>query len=267
MKNEIEADTTVHSRVALVTGGTRGIGLGIAASLASEGYDLALNGVRDEASVSDALDLIRDRGGRVIYCRGDISDPSDRQRVIEHMRSEYGRLHVLVNNAGISSVGRKDLLEADESSFDRVLAVNLKGPYFLTQLAANWMIDQRRQQTDFRGAVINISSISAEFVSTNRGDYCLSKAGIGMATRLWAVRLAEFQIPVYEVRPGVIRSDMTAGVTEKYDALIAEGLTLERRWGEPADVGTAVAMLARGDLPYATGQVLHVDGGMTIREL
>jgi len=263
----MQVDNTSEKRVALVTGGTRGIGLGIAASLAREGCDLALNGVRDEASVADALASIQTLGARVIYCRGDVSDPAQRQHVVDHIRSEYGRLHILINNAGITSVGRKDLLEADESSFDRVLSVNLKGPYFLTQLVANWMIDQRREQAGYRATVINISSISAQFVSTNRGDYCLSKAGIGMATRLWAARLAEFQIPVYEVQPGVIRSDMTAAVTQKYDELIAQGLTLERRWGEPSDVGTAVAMLVRGDLPYATGQVLQVDGGMTIREL
>ena len=264
---EPRSDQPTPRRVALVTGGTRGIGLGIACSLASSGFDLALNGVRETADIADALQNIRSQGGRVIYCRGDISDASDRQNVIDQIRSEYGCLHVLVNNAGITSVGRKDLLQADESSFDRVMAVNLKGPYFLTQLAANWMIEQQRQQPDYRGTIINISSISADFVSTNRGDYCLSKAGIAMATRLWAARLAEFQIPVYEVRPGVIRSDMTSGVIEKYDTLIAEGLTLERRWGEPADVGSAVAMLVRGDLSYATGQVLRVDGGMTIRQL
>ncbi len=184
------------------------------------------------------------------------------------IREKFGRLDVLVNNAGITSPGRKDILnDADEASFDLVMGVNLKGPFFLTQAAARWMVEQKAERPDFRGCVIQVSSVSAEFVSTNRGDYCLTKAATRMSTWLWAVRLAEFGIPVYEIQPGVIRSDMTAGVTEKYDRLIAGGLTLERRWGEPDDIGRAVAALVRGDIPYATGQVLKIDGGMTIRTL
>lgn len=254
-------------KVALVTGGTRGIGLGIAECLAREGWRLALNGTRPEDQVAEPLRALRDSGADVLYCQGDVSSAADRHRMLEAIRDRFGSLQALVNNAGITSVGRKDVLEADESSFDRVLGVNLKGPFFLTQAAANWMIEQRAQDGEFHGAIVNISSVSAEVVSTNRGDYCLSKTAIGMATRLWAVRLAEFEIPVYEVQPGVIRSDMTAGVTEKYDRLIAEGLTLQRRWGEPQDVGRAVATLLRGDLPYATGQVLHIDGGLLIRHM
>ncbi|MEZ6053302.1 MAG: 3-ketoacyl-ACP reductase [Planctomycetaceae bacterium] len=192
---------------------------------------------------------------------------ADRERMIAETRSAFGRLDVLVNNAGITSPGRKDILEADEASFDRVIGINLKGGFFLTQLAANWMIEQRREDSVKRMCVVNISSVSGEIVSVNRGDYCLTKAAIGMATKLWAVRLAEFGIDVYEVRPGVIESDMTAGVTEKYDRLIAEGLTHERRWGKPEDVGRAVATLVLGDIPYATGQVLKIDGGMTIRAM
>ena len=237
----------------------------------------------------------------MLYISGDVSVAADRERMIAAVRERFGRLDVLVNNAGITSPGRKDLLEADEAGFDRVVGVNLKGPYFLTQLAARWMAEQAsgergsvtndpgepggvsprtesasashpganaaRLAMSPRRCIINVSSISGEFVSTNRGDYCLTKAATRMATKLWAARLAEFGIDVFEIQPGVIRSDMTAGVTEKYDRLIAEGLTLDRRWGEPDDVGRAAAMLVRGDLSYATGQVLKIDGGMTIRTM
>lgn len=263
----IEREKDIQPKVALITGGSRGIGLGIAKCLAANGCSLAINGIREAAQVADALDQLKAFGVEVCYCQGDISSRDDRTRILHSVREQLGRLNVLVNNAGITSPGRNDILEADESSFDRVMGVNLKGPFFLTQAAANWMVDQQSANEGFVGCIINVSSISAEFVSVNRGDYCLTKAGIGMATKLWAARLAEFGIGVYEVQPGVIRSDMTAGVIEKYDRLIADGLTLERRWGDPEDVGKAVAMLVRGDLPYATGQVLKIDGGMTIKQL
>jgi 3-oxoacyl-[acyl-carrier protein] reductase len=265
--------------VALITGGARGIGLGIANALAADGCRLALNGVRDESDVADVLESLRsEHGVDVLYCQGDVSSGDDRQRIIDQVRDRFGRMDVLVNNAGITSPGRKDILEADGESFDRVVGVNLKGPFFLTQLAANWMIEQRndpaipdahsiRDGSPLRRSIVNVSSVSAEIVSVNRGDYCLTKTATRMATHLWAVRLAEFDIDVFEVQPGIIRSDMTAAVTEKYDRLIAEGLTHERRWGEPADVGRAVAALVRGDIPYATGQVLKIDGGMTIRAM
>ncbi|QDT52714.1 3-oxoacyl-[acyl-carrier-protein] reductase FabG [Caulifigura coniformis] len=254
--------------VALITGSTRGIGLGIARRLASDGYDIGLNGVRPEADAQEAIREITSQGAAVAYARGDVSSAADRTSMLEAVRSRFGRLDVLINNAGITSPGRKDILnEADEESFDRVMGVNLKGPFFLTQAAARWMVEQRQADQGFQGCIINVSSVSAEFVSTNRGDYCLSKAATRMATWLWATRMAEFGIPVYEIQPGVIRSDMTSGVTEKYDRLIAGGLTLDRRWGEPDDVGRAVAALVRGDIPYATGQVLKIDGGMTIRTL
>ena len=182
------------SPVALVTGGTRGIGLGIARSLAAEGYSLAVNGVREESVVADVLNSLRsDESTEVLYCRGDVSQAKDRERMVEEIRSRFGRLNVLINNAGITSPGRDDILNAHEANFDRVLGVNLKGPFFLTQLVANWMIEQREQFPDARRCVINVSSVSAEFVSTNRGDYCLTKAATGMATKLWAVRLAEFR--------------------------------------------------------------------------
>jgi 3-oxoacyl-[acyl-carrier protein] reductase len=183
------------------------------------------------------------------------------------VRAHFGRLDVLVNNAGVAPSVRADILEATQESFDRVLGINLKGPYFLTQLAARWMIEQRQADSAFAGVIVNISSVSATDASVNRGDYCISKAGVAMATQLWAHRLAEFGIAVYEIRPGVIRTDMSTAVAEKYDKLIASGLTVENRWGVPQDVGRAVAMLARGDLSYATGNVLNIDGGLTLRRL
>jgi NAD(P)-dependent dehydrogenase (short-subunit alcohol dehydrogenase family) len=255
------------NNVALITGGTRGIGLGIARALADEGYDLALCGRRDEGAVSEVLTGLRERGIEVLYLSVDISDGAARERLVDGVRAHYGCLHVLVNNAGVAPRERNDLLDATEESFDRVLGINLKGPYFLTQRVANWMVEQRAQEDAFEGCVINITSISSTVASPNRGEYCLSKAGLTMMTKLWSVRLSEFDIPVYEVRPGVIRTDMTSGVEEKYDRLIEEGLMLQDRWGEPEDVGKAAAMLARGDLSYSTGQVLMVDGGMTVDRL
>ena len=205
---------------------------------------------------SRVFQTLRKLSPDVAYCRGDVASDTDRQAIVQRVKSVFGRLDVLVNNAGITSPGRRDILEADAESFDRVLDVNLKGPFFLTMLCANWMIEQQRASVELSPAVVNISSISGEFVSVNRGDYCLSKSATGMATKLWAVRLAEFGIPVYEIQPGIIHSDMTAGVTEKYDRLIAQGLTLEPRWGTAEDVGKAVSTLVRGEIPYATGQVL-----------
>jgi 3-oxoacyl-[acyl-carrier protein] reductase len=254
-------------RVAIVTGGSRGIGLGIAEALADSGFDLAINGVREAEQVLEIMAALRKRGAQAHYCRGDVSVPNDRQAIIDAVRARFGRLDVLVNNAGVAPSMRADILEATEESFDRVLGINLKGPYFLTQLAARWMIEQRGADATFAAVIVNISSVSATAASINRGDYCISKAGVAMATQLWAYRLAEFGIAVYEIRPGIIHTDMSAAVAEKYDRLIANGLTVENRWGEPEDVGRAVAMLARGELSYATGNILNIDGGMTLPRL
>jgi NAD(P)-dependent dehydrogenase (short-subunit alcohol dehydrogenase family) len=252
-------------RVALITGGSRGIGFGIATVLASEGYNLAINGVRGEEEVAEPLAALAGRGAHVVYCRGNVASAADRQQVVAQVRECFGRLDVLVNNAGVPASPRADILEASEESFDRVVGINLKGPYFLTQLVARWMIEQRQANATFAGVIVNISSISATEASINRGDYCISKAGIMMATQLWASRLAEYGIAVYEVRPGLFQTDMSAPVKEKYDRLIANGITVENRWGEPEEIGHAVAVLARGELSYATGNVLKIDGGFTLR--
>lgn len=253
--------------VALVTGGSRGIGLGCSMALAASGFDLAVAGRRPEAECCEALDSLRRRGADVLYAVCDVADAGQRAALLAAVRARFGRLNVLVNNAGVAPRERRDLLEATEASFEDVMRTNLQGPYFLTQAAARWMVEQHAAETGFRGCVINISSISATVASVNRGEYCISKAGISMATRLWAARLAEHGIPVYEVRPGVIATDMTAGVKAKYDTLIAEGLVPQGRWGQPEDVGAAVASLSRGDFAYSTGQVVMVDGGLTIPRL
>lgn len=253
--------------VALVTGGTRGIGLGIAQRLAREGYALALNGVRPPEAVSDVLQKLRETGVSAEYFQADISQPDGRARLVQAVRERFGRLNVLVNNAGVAPQVRADILEAGEESFERLIRINLQAPYFLTQAVARWMIEQKQGDANFRACIVFITSISATVASPNRGDYCISKAGLSMAAQLWAVRLGEFGIPVYEVRPGIIRTDMTAPVQERYDRLIAEGLTLQPRWGTPDDVGKAVAMLVRGDLPYSTGAVIMVDGGLTVARL
>jgi NAD(P)-dependent dehydrogenase (short-subunit alcohol dehydrogenase family) len=254
-------------RVALITGGASGIGFGISGAMAQEGFDLVLCGRRPAEKVRAALAALQDQGADVCYVSADIGRPEDREAVVVAARSRFGRLDMLVNNAGVAPRERHDLLEATEESFDRVLGINLRGPYFLTQAVARWMVEQRQADPGYRGLVVNIGSVSATLASVNRGEYCISKAGLAMATRLWAVRLGEYGIPVYEVRPGITRSDMTAGVQDKYDRLIADGLLVQPRWGEPSDVGRAVAMLARGDLPYSTGQVVMVDGGLTLGRL
>jgi NAD(P)-dependent dehydrogenase (short-subunit alcohol dehydrogenase family) len=259
--------TKKSKRVALVTGGSRGIGLGIAEALADSGFDLSINGVREASDVDNVVQSLARRGAEVLYCRGDVAVAADRQSVVDAVRDRFGRLDVLVNNAGVAPAVRADILDASEESFDRVVGINLKGPYFLTQLVARWMIQQRAADPTFSGVIVNVSSVSATEASINRGDYCISKAGVTMATQLWAHRLAEHGIAVYEVRPGIITTDMTAPVKEKYDRLMAAGLTVENRWGMPEDVGRAVAMLARGELTYATGNVLMIDGGLTLRRL
>lgn len=252
---------------ALITGGSRGIGLGIATELAKEGIDLAINGVRREDQVIEVLDKLRASGIKVIYCQGDVSEKGQRESILEKIRNEFGQLNFLVNNAGVAPRVREDILKATEESFEHVLKTNLQGPYFLSQAVANWLVEQKKKDADFFGSIINITSISATVASVNRGEYCISKAGMGMMTKLFATRLGEYDIPVYEVRPGVIETDMTAGAKEKYDRLFREGLSVQRRWGKPEDIGKVVLALVKGLFPYSTGEVIMADGGLTIPRL
>jgi NAD(P)-dependent dehydrogenase (short-subunit alcohol dehydrogenase family) len=249
--------------VALVTGGSRGIGRGICQELARSGYAVAINYAGNEAAARETQALL----GNVVdtlLCRADVGNADDRERMVDEVLRRWDRLDVLVNNAGITSVGRRDILEATTDSWDQVLAVNLKGPYFLTQRVAREML--QRLPSLQQPAIVNISSLSAYAVSLNRGDYCVSKAALGIVTQLFALRLAEHGIRVFEVRPGIIETDMTAGGRERYTPLIAEGLTPIRRWGTAADIGRAVAVLVGGTLPFCTGDVLNVDGGFHLRK-
>lgn len=261
----MSADTS--RRAALVTGGTRGIGLGIARALAREGWDLALCGVREIALVQDVIRQIAGLGARVSYVRADVASADDRARLVDEVGAVYGGVSALVNNAGRAPQIRADMLEAGEDSFEALMRTNLQGPYFLTQAVARTMITHKHAEPSLSRAIVFVTSVSAELASISRGDYCVSKAGLAMAARLFAVRLAADGIPVYEVRPGIINTDMTAGVKEMYDQRIADGLVPQRRWGQPEDVGRVVAALLRGDLPYASGSVIHVDGGLSIPRL
>ncbi|WP_309399470.1 3-ketoacyl-ACP reductase [Cerasicoccus maritimus] len=253
--------------VALVTGGSRGIGFGCAAKLAELGFNVAINGMRDESAVSEPIEKLKALGAEVLYCQGDIGSADARAAMLGKIKERFGKLNVLVNNAGVAPKERKDILEATEESFDYVVGTNVKGPYFLSQAAANWMIEQKAANADEFFTIINVGSISATVVSTNRGEYCVSKAGIAMMSQLFAARLGEYDIPVYEIRPGVIKTDMTSGVTDKYDKLIGDGLCVTKRWGFPEDIGKAVGSLAKGDFPYSTGQVIMIDGALTMPRL
>ena len=276
--------------MALITGASRGIGRGIALELARIGHDLVLNFASNvTAAKKTAADCAARAGNaghkiRAEMCRADVASAADRQKIIDFTRKVFGRLDLLVNNAGVAPNARSDILDATEESFDRLVAINVKGPYFLTRLAARWMIEQaggrRGDEADslgpkvapphvggYRPKIISVSSISAYAASTNRGDYCISKAALSMLTPLFAARLAEYGINVYEIRPGIVATDMTRPVKDKYDKLIAEGLTPIQRWGTPEDVGKAVAAIAQDLLPFSTGEVINVDGGFHLRRL
>jgi NAD(P)-dependent dehydrogenase (short-subunit alcohol dehydrogenase family) len=254
-------------KTALITGGSRGIGFGIAVEMAKAGFNLAINGVRTQENIQPILDGLKMFGIKVIYAQGNIADSKQRQGIFDKVISEFGQLNVLINNAGIAPRERADILEAKEEIFDEVMETNLKGPYFLTQLFARHMVEQKKKNEEFECCMINVSSVSASVASVNRGEYCISKAGVAMATKLWSARLGEFGIPVYEIQPGIIKTDMTSAVTEKYDKLFAEGLAIQKRWGLPEDIGKVAAAMATGMMPYSTGQVVMVDGGMTVQRL
>jgi NAD(P)-dependent dehydrogenase (short-subunit alcohol dehydrogenase family) len=254
-------------RVALVSGSSRGIGRAIAQQLARDGYAVVVNYVRQVDAAQQVVRQIEQDGGEAIAVQGSVAEAEDRDRLVQSALNTWGRLDVLVNNAGITSPGRKDLLELTSGSWDQVLATNLKGPFFLAQRAAQAMIQLRQTGLLASAYIINVSSISAYAVSTNRPDYCIAKAGMQMMTWLFADRLAENNIGVFEICPGVIESDMTAPVREKYDRLIADGLTPIRRWGQPEDVARAVSSLVSGAFPFSTGDRINIDGGFHIRRL
>jgi 3-oxoacyl-[acyl-carrier protein] reductase len=259
---------------AIVTGASRGIGKGIAKELASLGYDLVVNyfdfnaeGKTDESKALQTQKEIKDLGAECVILRGDVSNPEDRDSLVALTKSKFGRCDMLVNNAGVAPSKRMDLLEATEESFDRVMGINLKGPYFLTQQVASWMIEQKKAHPDRAFRIVSTGSISAYTSSPARGEYCVSKAGISMMTKLYADRLAEYEIGVFEISPGIIATDMTSVVKDKYDKLIAEGLTPIQRWGLPEDIAKAVGAIAEGRLDFSTGQVINVDGGFHLRRL
>jgi NAD(P)-dependent dehydrogenase (short-subunit alcohol dehydrogenase family) len=257
----------IENRVAIVTGASRGIGNAIAAKLAAEGYALIAAGTSDASKVAANLQNIAQHGHPWHYIRADVSTAVGRSRITQGALDNFGRIDVLVNNAGIAPKVRMDILDTTEESFDHVLGVNLKSTFFLSQAVANIM---RREASRIPGAapkIINISSISAYTSSTQRAEYCISKAAISMVTLLFADRLADDGIKVYEIRPGVIATDMTSVVKEKYDTLIANGMAPIKRWGRPEDVANAVSVLCSGLLDFSTGEVINVDGGFHIRRL
>ena len=223
--------------------------------------------MRDESAVSEPIEALKALGADVVYCQGDIGSAEARESMLAKIKDRFGKLNILVNNAGVAPKERNDILEATEESFDYVVGTNVKGPYFLTQAAANLMIEQKAASPDEFFAIINVGSISATVASVNRGEYCVSKAGVAMMSQLFAARLGEYDIPVYELRPGVTKTDMTSGVTDKYDKLIEDGLCVTKRWGFPEDVGKAVGALSTGAFPYSTGQVIMIDGGLTLPRL
>lgn len=253
--------------VALVTGAGRGIGRSIAVGLAARGWTVGINYRSNADAAAETLRSVQSAGGSGLLLPGDVASSADRDAMLSTLRETYGRLDLLVNNAGMAPRVRKDLLEMTPESYNEVLSTNLHGPFFLTQAAARWMIDEVQAGLEPRPMIINIGSISAYTSSLNRGEYCIAKAGMGMLTMLFADRLAEYGINVYEVRPGIIATDMTAAVQERYQGLIANGLLPIRRMGQPEDVAKAIVALAEGTLPYSTGEVINVDGGFHFRRL
>ncbi|QEN08749.1 3-ketoacyl-ACP reductase [Oceanispirochaeta crateris] len=259
-------------KVILVTGSSRGIGRGIAQKLAEKGFSVAVNYAGNREAAEETLSLCREAAeksghtGKFEAFQGDISDSASRQTLLDSVIRHFGDIHGLVNNAGVAPKERKDILEMTEDSFDRLMGTNLKGSFYMSQLVSKYWMTLPSEERGFR-SLIFITSVSAEMVSINRGEYCMAKAGLSMATKLFARRLAEENIGVYELRPGIILTDMTGAVKEKYDSLIAEGLVPQKRWGYPEDIGKAIASLAAEDFPFSTGSVIHVDGGLHISSL
>ncbi len=256
-----------HSRAAIVTGASRGIGRAIAVALGQAGYAVVVNYAQNALSATDVVAEIHRAGGQAVSVQASVADRRQRDELLRRAEEEFGTVELLVNNAAITTPGRPDLLETTEENWDVVFDTNLKGPFFLTQQVARHMLAARRDGRLARGTIVNISSISAFTVSTNRAEYCLTKAALPMLTWLYAARLADHNIQVYEICPGIVATDMTAAVRDKYDRLIADGLTPIRRWGSGDDVARAVVALASGAFPFSTGDRLHVDGGFHIRRL
>ena len=259
--------------VALVTGASRGLGRGIAEVLARDGLSVAIHFASNKGAAEETAAACRKLAPRAdqkfITVGGNVGTAADRVRIVAETLAGLGRIDTLVNNAGIAPRVRADLIDATEEIFDEVIAVNLKGPYFLSQLVVrHWLGDARGDSRLAAGfKLIFVSSISAYLASINRGEYCISKAGLAMATKLWATRLATDGVQVFELRPGIMATDMTAGVKEKYDKLIAEGLVPQKRWGSGEDVGLAVSALLKGAFPFSTGDVINVDGGIHLQRL
>ena len=257
----------MKDKVALVTGATRGIGNAIAERLSRDGYKIVATGTSPEETAAENIDRIRKAGSDCIYVRSDLGEEEGRKHAVKSAMDAYGRIDVLVNNAGVAPKVRMDILDTTEDNFDFVLDIKLKGTFFITQMVANEMIKLVHQDSNASPVIVNMSSVSAYASSTQRGEYCLSKAGISMVTTLFADRLAEFGINVFEIRPGIIATDMTSKVQSKYDKMISEGLTPIKRWGQPEDIANAVSVLCSNQLSFCTGQVLNIDGGFHIRRL
>ena len=257
----------VQKKVALITGAARGIGNGIALQLAEDGYSIAIMDVLKKEDVVDNITPIEETGAEVLYIRGDITKAESRSEVIAEILAEFGRIDVLVNNAGVAPRVRMDILETTEESFDFVTGINLKGTFFFTQAVANKMIELSGKLSDYRPKIINIGSMSAYVSSVSRGEYCISKAGVSMVTKLFADRLAEYGVNVYEIRPGIILTPMTEVVKGKYDKLIEEGLTPIKRWGYPRDIANAVSAFCSDKFAFSTGEIVNVDGGYHIQRL
>ncbi len=259
--------TIKNNKVAIITGSGRGIGRGIATQLAAIGWNIVINDIGNPDPPRETLELVQAAGSQGMIVLGDVTVPADRERLVTEALDKFGRIDLLVNNAGIGPRQRLDILETSEESMNEVMAVNLIGPFFLTQLVARKMIDLIEQKVIENPRIVNIGSISAYTSSISRPEYCISKAGVSMSTLLYADRLARHGINVYEIRPGIIETPLTAGVKDKYDKLIADGITPIQRWGQPEDIGKAIVAIAEGYLPFSTGQIIDVDGGFHIQRL
>jgi NAD(P)-dependent dehydrogenase (short-subunit alcohol dehydrogenase family) len=258
--------------VALVTGSSRGLGRGVAETLAAAGFSVAIHYASNRAAAEETAESCRKLAPNLeqkfALVGGNIGAAADRQKLFDETLAAYGHLDALVNNAGVAPRIRADITEATEEIFDEVIGINLKGPYFLSQLAAcYWLANPGKSRVPGGYKLLFITSLSANTASVNRGEYCISKAGLGMATQLWAVRLADAGVQVLEIRPGIMATDMTSGVKDKYDKLLADGLVPQKRWGTGSDVGLAVKSILQGHFPFSTGDVINVDGGFHLRRL